>query len=329
MQSLALLRQFLAVAKAGSVSAGAAALALSQPAVTKAIHRLEDELGVPLFDRRARGVVPTRFGEALLRHAKRIETEWDFAQAEVQAFRRGYGGQLRVGGGTFFGIAVLPVAIARLHERLPQLRVELTIGVNTVMLPRLIGGDVDLIMSRLPEPGEVPDYIQCEPIAEVRCCVIAAANHPLAGRSRVSVAALSSYPWVIYQEDREIVADMIATFERMGGQPPRIAVEATSLIALFQLLRSGPYVSCIAEGLLDPSFGHGLVELPVGASVSRFVGGAMFPRALAEVTPLKTLIALARETAAGRVSAAPGPRDPPPDRPARRRNGRDRPASGA
>jgi DNA-binding transcriptional LysR family regulator len=119
-QNIALLRQFLAVAKAGSISAGAQDLAMSQPAVTKAIHRLEDELGVSLFERRARGIALTRFGEALLRHAKLIETEWSFAQAEIGAFRAGHAGRLRIGGGPFFGAALLPRAIARLHESFPS-----------------------------------------------------------------------------------------------------------------------------------------------------------------------------------------------------------------
>lgn len=297
-QNIALLRPFLAVAKAGSISAGAAALAMSQPAVTKAIQRLEDELGVALFERRPRGIALTRFGEALLRHGKLIETEWSFARAEIGAFRAGHAGRLRIGGGPFFGAALLPPAIAALTARFPQLRVDLRIGVNTNMLPRLLDGDVDVLVGRLPEPEALPGHVVRRPIADLRLGVIAARGHPLAGRRRVDGDALSRYPFAVYQEDREGLAGMVAALARLGARPPQIAVESTSLLAVFQLLRSGPYLSCLAVGLLRQPFGADLVEIAVPETISRFPAGAMFPRTLASVAPVEMLVDLLREGAA-------------------------------
>ena len=297
-QNIALLRQFLAVAKAGSISAGAQDLAMSQPAVTKAIHRLEDELGVALFERRARGIALTRFGEALLRHAKLIETEWSFAQAEIGAFRAGHAGSLRIGGGPFFGAALLPRAIARLHERFPKLRIDLRIGVNTNMLPRLLDGDVDVLVGRLIEPVELPGHVVRRHVADLRLGVIAARGHPLARKRRIDPHALSAYPFAVYQEDREGVAGMIAALARLGAKPPQVVVESTSLLAVFELLRSGPYLSCLAVGLLHQPFGADLVEIAIPETVSRFPAGAMFPRTLANVAPVEMLVDLLREGAA-------------------------------
>jgi len=297
-RDLALIRQFLAVAKAGSVSAGAQALAMSQPAVSKAIHRLEDELGVTLFERRARGIVLTRFGEALLRHAKLIETEWSFAKAEVSAFREGHAGQLRIGGGPFFGAALLPPAIARLHERFPQLRIDLRIGVNTNTLPQLLAGDLDVLVGRLPEPEEMPEHVVGRRIAELRLGIIAGRGHPLAARKRVSGRDLAEFPWVTYQEDREGIAGLIAALARLGARPPRIAVESTSLVATFQLLRSGPYLACLAVGLLRAPFGAELCEIEVNERIARFDAGAMFPRTLSTLAPLKSLVRLLGQEAA-------------------------------
>jgi len=296
-QNIALLRQFLAVAKGGSISAGAAALAMSQPAVTKAIHRLEDELGVRLFERRARGIALTRFGEALLRHAKLIETEWSFAQAEIGAFRAGHAGRLRIGGGPFFGAALLPQAIARLHERFPRLRIDLRIGVNTNMLPRLLDGDVDVLVGRLPEE-ELPAHVVHRHVADLRLGLIASRGHPLAGKRKTDSRALSAYPFVVYQEDREGIAGMIAALARAGARPPQVVVESTSLLAVFQLLRSGPYLSCLAVGLLRQPFGADLVEIAMPETISRFPAGAMFPRTLANVAPVEMLVELLREGAA-------------------------------
>lgn len=293
LQNVALLRQFLAVAKAGSISAGAQSLAISQPAVSKAIHRLEQDLGVALFARRARGVALTRFGEVLLRHAKRIETDWNFAQSELGAFRTGRTGHLRLGAGLYFGAALLPPALAALHGRFPRLRVDLTIGSNVRTLPGLLSGDLDMVVARIPT-RPLPDFFQTHRIADVRMCVIAAANHPLAGQRRIAARDLAAHPWVVYQDDDETVAGREALFRRMGARPPHIAVESTSLMAIFQLLRAGPYLGFVASGLLGGAVGAGLIEIPLPVETPRFRAGAIYARTLAGVAPIEALIDLLR-----------------------------------
>ncbi len=297
LQNVALLRPFLAVAKGGSISAGAQEMSISQPAVSKAIHRLERELGVALFERRARGVVLTRFGVALLRHAKQIETEWNFAQSELGAFKAGRTGHLRVGAGLYFAAALLPAAISELQARFPRLRIDLSVGANPRTLPALFGGDLDIVVGRLPTTG-IPDYIETRHIVNVRLCIIASKSHPLAAKRRITAADLAAYPWVVYQDDDETVASRESIFRRMGAEPPRIAVESTSVMAIFQLLRSGPYLGCVASGLLVSAVGQGLVELPLPIEGARFKGGAMFARTLANVAPINALIELLRRSAA-------------------------------
>jgi len=299
LENVALLRQFLAVTKAGSISAGAQALSISQPAASKAIHRLEQSLGVSLFARRARGIVLTRFGETLLRHAKLIETEWNFAQSELGSFRSGRTGHLRIGAGLFFGAALLPLAIAKLHARFPQLRIDLQIGANPRTLPSLLNGDLDLVVARIPGAG-LPDFIETRRIVDVRMCVIASADHKLARQRHISGKDLSEYPWVVYQDDDETIAGREAMFRRMGSTPPHIAVESTSVTAIFQLLRAGPYLGCVASGLLGSSIGQGLVEIKLPADVTRFRAGAMLARTLANVAPINALIDLLRAEAARR-----------------------------
>src|SRR5438874_140897 len=80
-----LLRSFLAVARTGNLSAAARELSVSQPALTKSVRKLEQQVGVTLFDRRARGMALTPSGTALLAHARLIETQCRFADAEIAA----------------------------------------------------------------------------------------------------------------------------------------------------------------------------------------------------------------------------------------------------
>jgi DNA-binding transcriptional LysR family regulator len=117
LRNAALLRDFLAVAGAGGVSAAAQTLGVSQPALTKSIRRLEAHYGLALFERRARGMALTPFGDTLLAHAKLIDAQCRFADAEMQAFTQGAGGRLRIGAGPFWGATVIPLAIVRLQQQ--------------------------------------------------------------------------------------------------------------------------------------------------------------------------------------------------------------------
>ena len=95
-----LLRHFLGVFENRNMTAAAKALHVTQPAVTKSIRRLEDELDVRLFERRPGGVEPTRYGHVLARRAKLMDLELRHGLAEISAIKDGTGGVLRVAGGT-------------------------------------------------------------------------------------------------------------------------------------------------------------------------------------------------------------------------------------
>jgi len=86
---------FAAVAEGGTVRGAAARLGISQPALTEAIRRLEDEVGVVLFDRQARGVTLTAYGRTLLRHARNLQASLKEAREEIAALRAGIAGRVR------------------------------------------------------------------------------------------------------------------------------------------------------------------------------------------------------------------------------------------
>ena len=106
---------FAAVAEAGTVRGAAARLGISQPALTKAIRRLEDEVGVVLFDRQARGVTLTAYGRTLLRHARNLQASHKEAREEIAALRAGIAGRVRMGAGPSWERIVLPRGHRLLH----------------------------------------------------------------------------------------------------------------------------------------------------------------------------------------------------------------------
>jgi DNA-binding transcriptional LysR family regulator len=309
LQHGAQLRHFLAVATEGSVSAAAHKLALTQPALTRSIRRLEAELGVTLFERLPRGVSLTSFGQVLFRHAQRIATEIQFAEAELDAFREGGGGRLRVGAGPFWGASIVPTAIARLQERFPRLTVHLEVGVNAVILPRIYEGDLDVIFCAAPDPDTVPPYVMRREFLTNAIRVVAGEAHPLLARSRVTLRDLEPYPWAVYQQDTDVLAYLMSALQRAGAAPPAVRVEVTSMSALLRLLKSGPYLACVSEALINAAPDAGIRILPIAAEIWRFQTGMLVHRSLEGYPPVQALADLVlTEVKQLRRVAAPAPR---------------------
>ena len=304
LRNAALLRDFLAVAGTGSLSAAAQALGVSQPALTKSIRRLEGHYRLALFERRARGMVLTPFGETLLAHAKLIDAQCRFADAEMQAFTKGAGGRLRVGAGPFWGATVMPLAIVRLQQQLPKLEVELDVGVNTVIHPKLFAGDLDIVVCALPDTDALPPGIDVHPLFDLTMRVIAGEAHPLVRRRHVSAADLASYPWVVYQRDREIVHKLLTALREEGGAPPRVMVESSSVLAVLEMLKCGPYLSCIADAFLRVRPESGVRAVPFDRDIWSCPSGALYHRTLRQFAPVQALIAAIDEVSA-RISRTP------------------------
>jgi DNA-binding transcriptional LysR family regulator len=290
-----LLRPFLAVARTGNLSAAARELSLSQPALTKSVRKLEQIVGAPLFDRRARGMTLTASGVALLAHARRIEAQCRFAEAEVGALARGEAGAIRIGAGSYWGPTLVPLAVAGLHARFPRLRVDLEVGVNTVILPKLFAGDLDLVMSALPPAQVIPPGIETEDFGEFHLRVVAGRDHPLQGKAHVSAADLARHPWVLYQHDQDTLDKLTQVLRSAGKPPPDVRVVTTSLHAVMQFLKSGPYLACLADAYLRAMPEPGIAIVPFQREIWNFRSGALYHAALASFAPVTVLIEGLRE----------------------------------
>jgi len=306
LREAGLLRHFLAVVADGSISGAAARLAVSQPALTKSVRKLETRFGVPLFERMPRGMALTAFGECLLPHARRIEAECRFAETEMQALRGGRAGRLRLGAGLFFGTALLPRAIARLRGEFPDLPVELDVGINELTHPRLFDGELDVVFCRLPDAGALPSSILRREFFQIDARIVAGEGHPLLAKPRVAARDLRAYPWVIYQQDREMIAHVFAAVREAGTEPLRVGTEVKSLFALIQLLRIGPYLSCVADPLIRAYPWLGIHAVGYGRPIWRFPGGALIQRALENYRPVARLVELVRGEAERLRGARPG-----------------------
>ena len=132
------LQYFLATVEHRSFGRAADALHVTQPALSKAVGRLEASLGVKLLDRLPRGVSPTLYGEVLAAHANLIDGELGRARDAIIALKQGSTGRVVVGAGASMRLELLPEATVRLYQRRPEVKIKVT-------------GELDGLVVHVPE----------------------------------------------------------------------------------------------------------------------------------------------------------------------------------
>jgi DNA-binding transcriptional LysR family regulator len=292
-----LLRHFLAVVDHKGMSAAAAELHISQPALTKSIHQLEEILGVELFERLPTGVVPTRFGEILARRARLMDLEYRHAVAEIQAIKGGTGGIVNVGAGPVWAIRILPPIIAAFRRQQPKVKIRLRTGVIDTLVPALLDGELDVVCASLDFPAH-PEFIK-EQLVDLQHVLIARAEHPLAGRREISARQLLDYPWIALVNDYVGSSRVNSFFAANGQQPPRIGVEVNSVAAALNLLREDDFVFNIPTMMLPYAELFGACKLAVRGTLWDAPAGIAYRATKSPAPAVSAFCALVRTQFAG------------------------------
>lgn len=272
-----LLRCFLAVLEHGKVTAAAEQLCVTQPALSKSLKKLEDELGVPLFQRTPSGMVPTTYGLALGRRARLIDLESRSARAELQVLREGGFGTVTVGIGPSWSVYALPEVIASLVRHQSKARVKVVSGVLDTLLPPLLKGELDLVCSALDFPDH-PDLVK-ESLLDSEHAVFAHESHPLTRHAKVEAALLAEYPFVGFTQDYAGLSRMEQYFSLHGLESPGLTVEASSLEMVLSLLCTGEFVASLSSQVIERACQLGIAQVPIEGSFWRFQGGLVYRRA--------------------------------------------------
>ncbi len=190
------LRAFAAIADLGGYARAAPVLHLSQPALSRQIHELEAQLGVPLFDRVGRGVQLTSEGEDLLLRSRRLLVEVDALGERARALKSGATGILRIGATPQVIENLLAPFIAR-HKRLhPGIEVHLVEDGGQQMAERLARGDVHLAC--LPAGDR---RFEGRLLAPIHLLAVFPRGHRLAGRSVLEFAEIAAEPVVVLRRE--------------------------------------------------------------------------------------------------------------------------------
>jgi len=254
-----LLNYFLGVVEQRNISAAAATLNISQPALTRSIRQLEQMVGTTLFERLPTGVTLTRQGEILARRAKLMQLEYRHALAEIEALEKGLAGTLQIGAGPVWIASLLPSVVASFHTQFPTVKVRMTSGVIDTLVPALLAGDIDILCATLDFPSH-PEIVK-EPLLGMKHAVLARESHPLAGRGVATAQDLARHPWLVLTDDQVGTGRIGHYFAANNIEPPTIAVETTAM-GMIKILKEGNFLAHFPERMLTDAEKFGIVDIP-------------------------------------------------------------------
>jgi LysR family transcriptional regulator, benzoate and cis,cis-muconate-responsive activator of ben and cat genes len=277
------LRYFLAVGEALNFTKAAARLRVAQPALSRQIHDLEDEMGVNLLHRSSRGVTLTAEGKLFLEEVRGLLKHADESVERVRALARGEYGELHIGYAPVPTTEILPPTLAAFQKAVPRVKVLLHNLSSDEMIAELRDGTLELAITVQPI-GEQTAGIEFEVLRTEALCVAMSAAHPFARLKSIPLERLADEPIVgLGRKDYSEYYDYLDRIFAPIHAKPRIVVECDSVSSLIAEVEAGRGIS-----LASPTFklvvGKRLLYRPltgttatVSVGIARATKGNMTP----------------------------------------------------
>jgi DNA-binding transcriptional LysR family regulator len=235
------LEHFLAVYRHGSISKASKELRISQPALTKTIRRLEDELHVQLFKRSPAGVEKTRFADALARRAKIVCNELSRATSEIASLSSELAGHAWIGVGPAIASSLIPDALRAFLRDRPKMSVTVVEGLYEALVPKVMDGSIDFAVTT-PSSSRLASGLEAELLFKDQFSIVAGKGHPLLKKRGATLADLLQFPWVLPPAESIIRQRLAEAFKGKRLPPPEPQVETDSIVCIKALLLSGAFV---------------------------------------------------------------------------------------
>lgn len=225
------LRYFLKVAEVGNFTKAASEAGISQPALSRSIQRLEDELGQPVFERKTRSLSLTDAGVLLQSRAQQIMNL--IADTKSEICDDGQTGRVRIGVIPTIAPYLLPKVLGQFSAEFPDASVLVREETTDKLLKSCSQGEIDLGILALPIPAR---YLEFEKLFDEELLLVLPPEHPLAGKPQIRISDIEPLPFVMLDE-AHCLSDSIISFCRERAFQP-VAVERTSQLATVQELVS-------------------------------------------------------------------------------------------
>jgi len=263
----------VSIARTGSVTAAAEALAVAQPAASRRLRQLERSVGTALFTRGRHGAQVTPAGALLAERAAHLLDEWADLERDLVGAAAGQLGTVRIATLPTLGSDVLPPALARLRRDHPEVRLALhTNGDPTHLLDDVAHGRADLAVVALP--SALPRELRVAHQGRQHFVVVLPADHALAARPAVNRKALIGEPAVSVPAAeglRQVLDDLFLGLSGPVARPT-IAIETPERELLLPLVTAGLGFALVPAVFAAQRAGAGVTVRPLRPEVSRPVG---------------------------------------------------------
>jgi DNA-binding transcriptional LysR family regulator len=237
------LRYFQAVAEELHFGRAAARLAIAQPALSRQIQQLEQELGTPLLRRTQRRVELLPAGALLLERARAIQQDLARALADVRRTAAGELGRLTLGFIHSSTYGLLPMVIRRFRQLYPGIELELLEMPITTQHAALVRGTIDLGLLRV-QPG--PAELESLTVLPDPFVLAVPARHRLAARTRVRLKEVAGEPFVLFNKaEAPLLHDRVQALCEQAGFQPNVVQRATQLHTMVGLVGGGLGVAVV------------------------------------------------------------------------------------
>ncbi len=255
------LRQLVVVAEKRSIRAAAKALAITQPALSRSIRALEEELGSKLLDRGPHGTTLTKIGRTLVKYARIIDANLSLAAKEIQELHDDSIERVSFGTSWLAELVLTSNLIDRILEKRPSIRMATTVGDYEALAPRLISGELDFVLGPPPLSALTPG-VSSTLLMEFPAAVVVRADHPLARQSSITYRDLANERWILPAEGTAPRITYDNFFLRHGTTPPEPVIEVQPLsVVIKQLVLQRDIATIMPLVVIEQDVADGLLKI--------------------------------------------------------------------
>jgi len=244
------LHVLFAVAQFGSMAKAAAHFSVTQPAISQAIADLEHAVGVRLVDRGPHGVVPTVYGEKLLKRGTEAFDALKLGMRDIESLLDPEAGEVAVGADmSYIAGGFVSALIEQVGKRYPNVSIDVVETTTTMAGPEfreLRDRKVDLMLGRLTNPI-VADDLKVERLFDESIVVVAGTKSPWVGRRKIDLEELMDARWILAPPANMARTLVENAFRARGLEPPRPRVTTYSMQLRMQLLATGRYLTVLTD----------------------------------------------------------------------------------
>lgn len=257
------IQYFLAVVEAGQLSGAAEELGVTQPALSKAMQRVEREFGLRLLERNARGVLLTSAGIRVAEQMRRLQADYADIVLLADEMRAQQAGLLRVGVTDTTGRNRMIAVMASLLKQRPGLRVRIRVDRSDVLAAQVREGTLDLAL--VPAYGEQLNAEQTK-VDNDPLIPLVRSGHPLAARSRVTLKEVAAFGWMIGPAHSAAYRALRSVFENHDLPAPTIVVEMPFSSEMnLSMLAATDLVTLVPRSLMLKTVEDRFAVLPIAA----------------------------------------------------------------